>query len=123
MGDPFEAIEIDNGLLLIHQAGGSSWKWGNVDKYRFQNNQFELIGHTSNYGKLCEYWEDFDYNLMTGKIVFEKEYEKCDNQTQSVYKRENETFTFKPKQRITFQNRNRFDLKIISPKYKHEFYL
>lgn len=56
MGDPFGDIEIKNGLLLISQSGGSSWKWGYTDKYRYQNNSFDLIGHTSNYGKPCEYW-------------------------------------------------------------------
>jgi hypothetical protein len=58
MGDPFEDIEIRNGVLLISQSGGSSWKWGHTDKYRYQNNTFELIGYTSNYGKPCEYWTE-----------------------------------------------------------------
>jgi hypothetical protein len=57
MGDPFEDMEIKNGVLLITQSGGSSWKWGYTDKYRFQNNNFELIGYVSNAGKVCEYWE------------------------------------------------------------------
>ncbi len=27
MGDPFEGIEVKNGLLIVSVAGGSSWKW------------------------------------------------------------------------------------------------
>lgn len=124
MGDPFEDIEIKNGILLIHQSGGSSWKWGHTDKYRYQNNQLELIGYTSNYGKLCEYWENFDFNLMTGRIVVSKEYEKCDTEeSQVVYKRENEQFSHRLKKKITLANRNKTELKIITPKYRHEFYL
>jgi hypothetical protein len=124
MGDPFEDVEIKNGLLQIHQSGGSSWKWGHVDKYRFQNNRFELIGYTSNSGKPCEYWLDIDFNLMTGKVVVKKEYEKCEgDEIQAVYKKENETFTYKPNKPITLENRSKAELKITSPKYRHELYL
>lgn len=55
MEDPYGEITIEKGILSISQNGGSSWKWGFTDKYRFQNNKFELISYTSNYGKLCEY--------------------------------------------------------------------
>ncbi len=91
MGDPFEGIEIKNNVLLISHFGGSSWKWTNVDKYRFQNNQFELIGYTSNFGKLCEYWANFDFNISTGKIACKKEFEDYDN-NQAIYKTETEVF-------------------------------
>ena len=124
MGDPFEDVEIKNGVLLIHQSGGSSWKWGYTDTYRFQNNSFELIGYTSHYGKLCEYWVSVDFNVMTGKLVVEKEYEKCDTEeNQEVYKKENEIFNYKLKKKITLQKRNKTEVKIITPKYKHELYL
>jgi hypothetical protein len=46
MGDPFEGIDIKNGILHISQAGGSSWKWGHTDKYRFQHGRLELIGYS-----------------------------------------------------------------------------
>lgn len=65
MSDPFDRIKIDHDTLLIYFSGGSSWKWSYTDRYRFQNNQFELIGYTSNYFKLCEYWLTVDYNLST----------------------------------------------------------
>ena len=123
MGDPFEDIEIKNGILLIRESGGSSWKWGHTDKYRYQNNAFELIGYTSNYGKPCEYWENFDFNLTTGKIFIEKEYEKCDDQEQVVYKTQKENFPYKLKNKITLENRKKNEVKIVSPKYKHELYL
>jgi hypothetical protein len=124
MGDPFEDIEVKNGVLLISQSGGSSWKWGHTDKYRYQNNQFELIGYTSNYGKPCEYWENFDFNVMTGKVVVSKEYETCDGEeVQKVYKKENESFSYKLAKKITLNNRSKSEVKIITPKYKHELYL
>lgn len=123
MGDPFEDIEIRNGVLLIRQSGGSSWKWAHTDKYRFQNNRFELIGYTSFYGRPCDYWEELDFNTMTGKIIFKKEYENCDTGTPVVYKKENENFTYKLKRTITLENRTETELTIVSPTYKHEIYL
>lgn len=124
MGDPFEDIEIKAGILIISQSGGSSWKWNTTDKYRFQNNQFQLIGYTSYGGKLCEYWQTFDYNISTGKITVEKEFENCDEEgTQTISKKQNENFTYRLKKPITLEKRNKEAIKITSPKYKHELYL
>ena len=124
MGDPFEDIEIVSGILIISHSGGSSWKWGHTDKYRYQNKSFELIGYSAHYGKLCEYWGNFDYNLSTGKIEYLKKFEKCDDEeSQEVYKTEKENFIFKSPKKITLNNRRKIELKIVTPKYKEELYL
>ena len=62
---------------------------------------------------------------MTGKINVSKEYEKCDedDESQTVYKKENENFTYKLKNKLTLKNRKKEEVKIITPKYKHELYL
>ncbi|MCL9805515.1 hypothetical protein NAT51_08275 [Flavobacterium amniphilum] len=125
MGDPFENIEIKNQVLSISQNGGSSWKWGHTDKYRFQNGAFFLIGYTSDSGKDCEYWTHVDFNLSTGKLIVNKEYHKCkdDNlDNLNVYKTENETF-FKKGLKITLEKRSEKDVLIITPKYKHQIYI
>lgn len=122
MGDPFEEIEITKGTLLIIQSGGSSWKWRQTDKYRYQDGEFYLIGFSSYYGKLCEYWEDVDFNLSTGKMLIKKEYERCENQNQEFYKRENET-VFEKDLIITLQQRNEKEIKIVTPKYQHVIYI
>ena len=123
MGDPFEGIEIEKGILLISQNGGSSWKWGHTDKYRYQNGKFYLIGYLSNYGKTCEYWTEVDFNLSTGKMVVKKEYESCENDDkQKVYKRENEAF-YNKGLKITIENRSEKEVIIVSPKYKHKIYM
>ena len=124
MGDPFEEVQIKNGILYIYQSGGSNWKWRKIDKYRFQNNHFELIGYNNFSGKPCEYWEDFDYNLSTGSINVKKEYETCEDEDQVISKKENESFIHKLKSKITLQNRMRDEpVEITSPKYKHTLYL
>lgn len=123
MGDPFGDITIEKGILSISQDGGSSWKWGHTDKYRYQGGEFVLIGYTSGYGKPCEYWENVDFNLSTGKLVVTKEYEEChDSGSQKIYKRENETF-YKKGLKITLQTRSEKEIKIVTPKYGHEIYV
>lgn len=121
MGDPFGDIIIDKGILQISQYGGSSWKWDHIDKYRYQNGEFYLIGYTSHSGKLCEYWEDVDFNLSTGKMIVTKEFENCDA-NQEIYKRENETL-YKKGIIISLQNRSENEIKIVTPKFRHEIYV
>ena len=122
MGDPLGEIKIKNGILLINQRGGSSWKWEHTDKYRFQNGEFYLIGYTSISGRDCEYWEKVYFNLLSGKIIFKKEYEDCETLEQEIYKRENEMF-YKKGISISLKNRLEKDIKIVSPKFGHEIYL
>jgi hypothetical protein len=122
MGDPFGDITIEKGILSISQDGGSSWKWGHTDKYRYQHGEFILIGYTSGYGKPCEYWENVDFNLSTGKMIYKKEYEDCVSGEQKIYKKENETF-YRKGLKITLGNRGEKEIKIVTPKYKHEIYV
>ena len=121
MGDPFEDIEIRNGILIISCSGGSSWKWSYKDKYRFQNNQFQLIGHWSSAGKPCETWTEVDCNLQTGKINYQIDFEKCNNEPE-IYKTERETF-YKKGIHININNRIPDKIKIVTPKYKKEIYI
>ena len=123
MGDPFGEIEIKNGILLVSQNGGSSWKWGHTDKYRYQDGEFYLIGYSSNYGRPCDYWTDVDFNLLTGKMIIKKEYESCENgDEQKIYKRENETVN-KKGLKITMEKRNEKEIIIVTPKYRHEIFI
>ncbi len=125
MGDPFQEITINNGILLILQAGGSSWKWDRTDKYRFRHGRFDLIGHTAEFGKLCEEWTSIDYNLSTGNISARKDYEQCgdDGDRPKTVRQEKENFQYKSNTPIHLGNRNQVEVKIVSPKYKFELYL
>lgn len=124
MGDPFESIEIKKGILMISHYGGSSWKWGFTDKYRYQNGAFCLIGYTGQGGKLCEYWRQVDFNLSTGKMIVTKEYEDCDTDIDNpkVYKKENETHVERGVQ-VTLKDRQAKEIKITTPKYQHDIYI
>ncbi|ANF49580.1 hypothetical protein A0O34_03000 [Chryseobacterium glaciei] len=119
MGDPYQDMEIQKGILMITQAGGSSWKWGYTDKYRFQNGQFELIGYDSTYGKPEEYFSNVEFNLSTGQLNFEKEVEN----TAEYGKSKKETF-IKKGLKINLQNRNQDKQReILLPQTKEKVYL
>lgn len=122
MGDPFVYCKIDNGILITSHYGGSSWKWGFVDKYRFQNGHFELIGHSSEGGRPGDFWASTDFNLSTGKLVYKKEVENPSIKENG--KSESETF-IKKGIKVNFKNRNITDskLKFKLPKTKKEIYL
>lgn len=119
MGDPYQETVIRKGILMITQAGGSSWKWGYTDKYRFQNGHFELVGYSSGSGKPEEYWTDVDFNLSTGRLIFEKEVEN----TKEYGKSQKETFV-KKGLKINLQNRNQEKRReILLPETKEKVYL
>lgn len=122
MGDPFGGIEIHNGILQISQNGGSSWKWNHTDKYRFQDGTFFLIGYAANFGKICEEWTNVDFNLSTGELIVKKEYEDCETAEASIFKTESET-VYEKGIKITLQNRSEREIKVVTPRYKHEIYI
>ena len=121
MGDPFQEIKIQNGVLYASFYGGSSWRWAYTDKYKYRNGKFQLIGYESNSFRICESWSSFDFNLLEGSVNYSKKIEDCDNEENS---REIEFENFiKKGVLITLKNRNEKSLKIISPKYGYELYL
>ncbi|MBW7676741.1 hypothetical protein [Chryseobacterium chendengshani] len=121
MGDPYGETTVEKGILIISQSGGSSWKWGITDKYRFQNGHFELIGCSSTYGRPGDYWVDIDFNLSTGQIIYEKEVESTDNPDNGKSVKE---IFIKKGMKINLQNRNREKQReIILPKTKEKVYL
>ncbi|MDE0472548.1 MAG: hypothetical protein OXH57_11475 [Ekhidna sp.] len=101
--------------------GGSSWRWGIIDKYRFQDGDFYLIGYTKDWGNpFKEIQENVDFNLSTGKIIFKKVYDY--DQEGKPRKTENETF-FKKGVKITLQSRQEISIKIVTPKYGNNIHV
>ncbi|MFK7776356.1 MAG: hypothetical protein AB8F94_29810 [Saprospiraceae bacterium] len=79
MGDPFQSIKIENGALVINHFGGSRSKWEYTHRFRFQNEQWELIGATSIVYSACEEQQTFDYNLSSGNVIYKDERLTCEN--------------------------------------------
>ncbi|MEK5028289.1 hypothetical protein [Paenibacillus sp. FSL M7-1046] len=75
-GDPFESLSIDRGSVVVSDYGGSNWRWYNKYRFRFQDNEWYLIGAT-----MGEYFsgnatqeeaDEQDYNLLTGDYIIKK---------------------------------------------------
>lgn len=69
MGDPFDGLEIDHGVIVIRHFGGSADKWFYVHRYRYQKNNWYLIGTNITFGRPPDQMSSYDYNLSTGKVV------------------------------------------------------
>jgi len=85
-GDPFADITIRKNVLTINHYGGSAWRWELTHRFRYQQNDFYMIGET-NYSywnvKMCDKAGDFagtdlkDINYLTGQYVEKKITEAC----------------------------------------------
>ncbi len=122
MGDPYMNTTIKNGILIIKHYGGSSWRWADTDKYRFQNGHFELIGNISESGRVFEFWKIIDFNLSTGQIIYTKTVENTEDPENG--KNETEKYV---KKGIKINLKNRYtknQRKILTlPKTKVDLYL
>lgn len=78
MGDPFEDLVIKNKTIIIRHFGGSREKWAYTHRYRFQNENWYLIGATIVFSSPCESSSTYDFNLSTGKVNITDEKETCD---------------------------------------------
>lgn len=78
MGNPYEGISIKNKTIIVDHFGGSRQKWHYTHRYRFQNNNWHLIGASINFGAPCDYFQSLDYNISTGDAIFEYSSEDCD---------------------------------------------
>ena len=67
MGDPFDGMEINHGVLIISHQGGSVDKWTYTHRYRYQNNMWCLIGANVTWGR-ADQVSSMDYNLSTGEV-------------------------------------------------------
>ncbi len=79
MGDPFESVVIERGAIVLKHFGGSRSKWHNTHRFRFQQDNWELIGTTLVQELPCEEKETFDYNLASGQVIYSHVQQSCEN--------------------------------------------
>lgn len=67
-GDPLQELYIQNKCVCVDYYGGSAYKWAYTYKWRYQQNDWFLIGatHTS-MSPHDNILEKYDFNLNTGK--------------------------------------------------------
>lgn len=122
-------IKIEKGILkftLYYKAENNMKKFYHKKetyKYRFQNNDFVLIGWTNDQWVDCFYKRRVDYNLSTGKVIHTKRLLECSPSPYDLSddKPEYEVFYQKMDKTITLKNFHFYWNDIISPKYGHTF--
>lgn len=88
MGDPFEGISINKNCIVINHSGGARQRWHYTHRFRFQTGEFQLIGATVNFGSPCDNFFNFDYNLSTGKVIYQEETSDCEKEDSKTEKKE-----------------------------------
>jgi hypothetical protein len=85
-GDPFADISINRNVIVINHYGGSAWRWELTHRFRYQQNDFYLIGQTDHSYwnvKMCDKLKDFagthlkDVNYLTGQFEEKEITEEC----------------------------------------------
>ena len=123
MGDPFVSVVIKHGCIEICHFGGDADKWNYIHTYRYQNNNWYLIGANINFGRPCLQLNNYDYNLSTGKIVATINTEKCDDNGKELSsKNESFTVTRKPNKPILMDRINVGDNEVKLPGNHESFY-
>lgn len=86
--DPFTKISIDRGSIIIDFYGGSNYRWYGKYRFRYQDNDWYLIGATiGSYftgTTTQENADEDDYNLLTGDIITRKTDEKDRNSSHTT---------------------------------------
>lgn len=120
-GDAFSQIRIIKGVLNLEYIIDVEASWS--EKYRYQNNEFEMIGYSSKVSSLCNEFRYADFNLSTVKIIVKKEIEKCKENGDGgkITRILDETFHYK-NLKINLNNRFSKEIEIISPKHKIEVF-
>lgn len=71
--DPFSSLMVSHGTIVIKHKGGSGrGEWIYTNRYRYQNKDWYLIGLTVYHGAMCDEFMKFNYNLLTGKAIYEQ---------------------------------------------------
>lgn len=78
MGDPLESAEIENGTIVIKHFGGSRTKWTYTHRFRWQNDDFQLIGTTIENDDPCTEYTKLDYNLSTNIADYATTSRECE---------------------------------------------
>jgi len=78
MGDPLKGVSIENGTIVVRHFGGSRQKWSYVHRFRWQNDDFQLIGATVESNDPCTQLAVLDYNLSTGSVNYSTTPQNCE---------------------------------------------
>lgn len=85
LGDPFDGITISKGILSVSSFAGSADKSNKTCRFRYQNNDFFMIGLTDTETSANGTEDYYDFNLSTGKLYRRhKDYENSRNNKEEM---------------------------------------
>ncbi len=79
MGDSFDGITIDKEEIFITHMGGASEKWYYNHSYKLIDKEFKLTKAVIDFGRACQAWETYIYNLNTGDLSYDLAPDECDD--------------------------------------------
>jgi len=104
--DPDPSIQIKNGCLIISQQFNSNSRRTQKykDTFRFQDNDFYLIGALTTFTSNCEFSTSHEINFSTGKAIANEEFENCYEENAPTEKDFHKEFIHKLKTLIKMNN-------------------
>ena len=79
MGDPLQSVSVENGAIVINHFGGSRSKWDKIHRFKYHGGKWDLVKVTLIENDMCVEQEKFDYNLVSGRVVYSHVRQVCDN--------------------------------------------
>ena len=115
---------VKDNTLIINQKFYSNSRHSDTSKltFRFQNNDFYLIGSLSILDDTCNYTLKNDLNFSTGKIIVDEEYSSCDDFASVIQQDFYKVFTHKFKSLIKMNRFKMNENKIKIPNSKKYIY-
>lgn len=79
MGDPLQSVSVENGAIVIKHFGGSRVKWDKTHRFKYHGGKWDLVKATLIEEDACIEKETFDYNLLSGRVMYSHVKQVCDN--------------------------------------------
>ncbi len=75
------SVEMSNNTLIISQTRNTNSRHTQTSKtiFRYQNEDWFLIGSTFNFDDTCAFSYQYDINFSTKKVIVDETYDSCDD--------------------------------------------
>lgn len=115
-------IKIKNNCLVVEQRFSTNSRHTQTTKhtFRFQNGDFYLIGSYDNFADTCAFDITHEINFSTGKVIIDREYSSCDDDTK-VPENFHKEFVHKLKVLIKMNDHRMGEHKFKIPGLKEDF--
>ena len=118
------SIEILNNTLILKQTFQSNSRHSQTYKniFRYQNNDWYLIGSNCTHDDNCEFNFAYDINFSTKKVIVSEKYHNCEDNQKQTQKNYYKTFKYDFKETPKMDNFVAGKKEINIPKTRKYFY-